>query len=124
MPKATVAQLVEHLTRNEKVASSILAGGSRSNCSVIERRHPMKGTMFLFQQADGTIDESDPYSLICWKNPVDEVLPGAGLPQVGQTIEFGIRPEELLLYRVIKVEEHDSVIGLVDLVVYRRLPDA
>ena len=27
--RATVAQLVEHLTRNEKVASSILAGGSK-----------------------------------------------------------------------------------------------
>ena len=26
---ATVAQLVEHFTRNEKVASSILAGGSK-----------------------------------------------------------------------------------------------
>ena len=29
---ATVAQLVEHLTRNEKVASSILAGGSNRFC--------------------------------------------------------------------------------------------
>ena len=28
---ATVAQLVEHFTRNEKVASSILAGGSKEN---------------------------------------------------------------------------------------------
>lgn len=28
---ATLAQLVEHLIRNEKVASSILAGGSMSD---------------------------------------------------------------------------------------------
>lgn len=35
---ATLAQLVEHLIRNEKVAGSIPAGGSMDSCALEEKQ--------------------------------------------------------------------------------------
>lgn len=59
---ATVAQLVEHFTRNEKVASSILAGGSKENARGSISSH---GRFLLVEDLPGITERFELRARLC-----------------------------------------------------------